>query len=274
MEREEASVVKPSRPSESPKGDQADIQAVSRVSQILALFTPATPELSASEVADRLQLNRTTAYRYCTSLAAAGLLERAKEPGRFIPGGLLLQLGAFAVGRRRVVNVAPRHMQALSRATQMSVVLCLWGLTGPVVSRVEEDTATVVVVSVRVGSQLSLDAAQSILFLAYHNDQLSMERLLATLPPERREQLRGQVAHVRDVGHCSLSSTPGVVAVAAPVFDEYGICATVAVIGTDNALSMADDAPELRQVMETTRLITSELGGTYLPDRPNPTATP
>src|SRR6185369_6319519 len=147
------------------RADQADIQAVSRVSQILALFDPATPEVTAGEVAERLGLNRTTAYRYCTSLVAAGLLERSADGG-YVPGGLLLQLGAFAIGHRRVVNLAPRHMQALSRATQTSVVLSLWGLTGPVVSRVEENASTIVIVSVRVGSHLPLDTAQSKVFLA------------------------------------------------------------------------------------------------------------
>jgi DNA-binding IclR family transcriptional regulator len=249
----------------SPDGDQADIQAVSRVSQILSLFDPATPEVTANMVAERLDLNRTTAYRYCTSLVAAGLLERSAEGG-YVPGGLLLQLGAFAIGHRSVVNLAPRHMRALSRATQTSVVLSLWGLTGPVVSRVEEDTSKIVLVSVRVGSHLPMDTAQSKLFLAYHADQLSMARLMANLPGSTRDELRAEVERVRTVGHCSAMSTPGVVAVAAPVFDENGICATLAVVGPDNTLSMSGDAPELRAVVDTARALTQELGGHYLPD--------
>ena len=148
----------------------------------------------------------------------------------------------------------------------MTAVLSLWGLTGPVITRVEEDTATIVVVSVRVGSHLTLEAAQSMVFAAYHSDQLSIERLIATLPPSSQAQLRERIDAVRAVGHCSASITPGVVVVAAPVFDEYGICATVAVAGTDNALSMSDDEPALRQVIGTARELTRELGGTYLPD--------
>lgn len=247
------------------RGDQADIQAVSRVSQILSLFDPATLEVTAGDVAERLGLNRTTAYRYCTSLVAAGLLERSAEGG-YVPGGLLLQLGAFAIGQRRVVNLAPRHMQALSRATQTTAVLSLWGLTGPVVSRVEENVSTVVVVSVRVGSHLPLDAAQSKVFLAYHTDQLSMERLMANLSGPALGELRAGVERVRAVGHCAAMSTPGVVAVAAPVFDEYGICATLAIVGPDNTLAMSDDAPELRVVINTARELTRELNGRYRPD--------
>ncbi|MFJ7213338.1 IclR family transcriptional regulator [Amycolatopsis sp. NPDC098790] len=255
------------KPTRSPdaRADQADIQAVSRVSQILSLFEPATPEVTAAEVAERLGLNRTTAYRYCTSLVAAGLLERSNDGG-YVPGGLLLQLGAFAIGHRRVVNLAPRHMQALSRATQTSVVLSLWGLTGPVVSRVEENASTIVIVSVRVGSHLPLDTAQSKVFLAYHADQLSMERLIGNLSGTARDELRADVDRVREVGHCSAMSTPGIVAVAAPVFDEYGICATMAIVGPDNTLSMGDDTPELRVVVDTARELTLELGGHYRPD--------
>ncbi|NKQ54031.1 IclR family transcriptional regulator [Amycolatopsis sp. K13G38] len=247
------------------RGDQADIQAVSRVSQILSLFDPATPEVTPAEVAERLDLNRTTAYRYCTSLVAAGLLERSAE-GRYVPGRLLLQLGAFAIGHRRVINLAPRHMRALARATQSSVVLSLWGLTGPVVSRVEENPSTIVIVSVRVGSHLPMDTAQAKVFLAYHTDQLAMDRLMANLPDVTRAELRGEVERVRAAGHCSAMSTPGVVAVAAPVFDEYGICATIAIVGPDNSLSMSDDAPELRVVLDTARQLTHELGGQFLPD--------
>lgn len=157
-------------------------------------------------------------------------------------------------------------MQALSRATQTSVVLSLWGLTGPVVSRVEENVSTIVVVSVRVGSHLPLDTAQSKVFLAYHADQLSMERLMANLSGSARDELREDVERVREVGHCSAMSTPGVVAVAAPVFDEYGICATIAIVGPDNTLSMSDDAPELRVIADAARELTHELGGHYRPD--------
>lgn len=259
-------MTKSTRSPDADRGDQADIQAVSRVSQILSLFDPATPEVTANMVAERLDLNRTTAYRYCTSLVAAGLLERNAEGGGYVPGGLLLQLGAFAIGHRRVVNLAPRHMRALSRATQTSVVLSLWGLAGPVVARVEENTSTIVVVSVRVGSHLPMDTAQTKLFLAYHADQPSMERLMANLPGSTREELRAEVEHVRAVGHCSAMSTPGIVAVAAPVFDEYGISATLAIVGPDNTLSMSDDAPELRVVVDTARALTKELGGHYRPD--------
>jgi DNA-binding IclR family transcriptional regulator len=79
--------------SDDARSGGTEIQAVDRAAQILRLFGPETPELTAGEAAERLELNRTTTYRYCTSLASSGLLERGTAPGTFVPGALLLQLG-------------------------------------------------------------------------------------------------------------------------------------------------------------------------------------
>ncbi len=249
-------------------GDVAEIQAVSRAAQLLALYGPDTPVLTAGEAAERLGLNRTTAYRYCTSLVSAGLLERGVEAGTFIPGGLLLQLGAYSLGRRRVMDLAPVHLRALSTNARMTAVLSLWGSTGPVVSRVEEQAGPIVLVTVRLGSHLPFDAAQSKVFAAFHSDDFAITRLMANLPHDLRARLETEVAQVRSVGYCSTSSTPGVVAIAAPVFDEYGLCATLAVVSTDNALSTTADAPELAMVIAAARELTKEMGGHYTPDNP------
>ncbi len=248
------------------KSAAGEIQAVSRAAELLGLFGPETLELTAAEAAERLGMNRSTAYRYCTSLVATGLLDRAVDAGKFIPGKMLLQLGAFAIGRRKVMQLAPAGMQALSLSTHATAVLSLWGAAGPVVSRVEESPDSLALVTVRVGGHLPLDAAQAMIFLAFHADQLGMERLLANMAPQRRAALLERVEHVRRTGHCSTASTPGVVAIAVPVFDEYGMCASLAVVGTDNALSQSDDAPELAMVIDTARDLTKEMGGNFVID--------
>lgn len=63
---------------------QSDIQAVSRMAQILRLFGPDAPELSVSEATERLQLNRTTVHRYLTSMTAAAC-STAAAVGRATP---------------------------------------------------------------------------------------------------------------------------------------------------------------------------------------------
>jgi DNA-binding IclR family transcriptional regulator len=244
--------------------EPAEIQAVSRAAQILALFGPDTPELTAAEAAERLGLNRSTAYRYCTSLVAAGLLERGLGAGGFVPGGLLLQLGAFALGRRKVMDLATPYLRELSSGTHLTAVLSLWGSAGAVVSRVEEDPARTALVTVRVGTQLPLDAAQAKVFLAFLRDQLTVNRLLGNLPDVQRANLTTELEHVRATGHVAGVTADGIVAVAAPVLDEHGICATIAVIGTERAFGPSGDTTATAAtVVGIARELSKEMGAEY-----------
>lgn len=243
---------------------QSDIQAVSRMAQILGLFGPEAPELSVSEATERLRLNRTTVHRYLTSMTAAGLLDRGSRPASYTPGRLIIQLGAFAIGQRRIIQLAPDHLRELTERTGVSSVLSLWGPSGPVVSLVEEDAVHGTIVTVRVGSQLPLDTAQAIAFLAYLPDQLQVDRLLASLPVAQRAGLVDRIATARTIG---LSIYPanrrGISVIAAPVFADSGVCATIAAIGTDRMLPSAPDARTAVAVRETAMALTKEMGGTW-----------
>jgi DNA-binding IclR family transcriptional regulator len=242
-------------------GAGTDIRAVSRVAQILALFTPIQPSLTATVVAAQLSLNRTTAYRYCMSLTAANLLERT-ETGEFTPGAILMQLGAFALSRRDVLAIAPRYMATLSASTGATAVLSLWGNTGPVVSAVVEETRRDVIVTVRVGTHLSMETAQASIFLAYHPDQLYIERLQANLPAADRDRLAARAAAARQAGYAPKITTRGIAILAAPVFDSHGLCAALAVLSTRDVLSVDATSAELRTLLETAAELTTELGGT------------
>jgi DNA-binding IclR family transcriptional regulator len=248
-------------------GEPAEIQAVSRAAQILGLFGPDVPELTAAEAAERLGLNRSTAYRYCTSLVAAGLLERGRQAGSFVPGGLLLQLGAFALGRRKVMDLAAPYLRTLCTATNLTAVLSLWGSAGAVVSRVEEASSRSSMVTVRVGTHLPLDTAQAKVFLAFLPDQLAVNRLLGNLPDAQRSALTDELDRIRVAGYAGAATADGIVVVGAPVRDEHGICATLAVVGTERSLSMTPDTTAVRTVLDIAGSLTKEMGG-----QPDPTS--
>ncbi|MCP9964864.1 IclR family transcriptional regulator [Actinomadura madurae] len=243
---------------------QSDIQAVSRMAQILRLFGPDAPELSVSEATERLQLNRTTVHRYLTSMTAAACSTAAAGPASYTPGGLIVQLGAFAIGQRRIIQLAPDYLRELTEQTGVTSVLSLWGPSGPVVSLVEEDVVHGTIVTVRVGSQLPLVTAQAVAFLAYLPDQLQVDRLLASLPVAQRAGLIDRIATTREIG---LSIYPanrrGISVIAAPVFADSGVCATIAAIGTDRMLPSAPDARAPLAVRETAVTLTKEMGGAW-----------
>jgi DNA-binding IclR family transcriptional regulator len=244
----------------------SEIQAVDRVGQICSLFGPHTTELTAADVAERLGLNRTTAYRYCASMVSAGILERGPRRSTFVLGGLMLQLGIHALSRRRVTEIAPPHLAELSAAVRMTAVLSLWGARGPIVTLVEEDRTRSAVVTVRAGTQLDATAAQTRVFLAHLTDARAFDWTAAGSTTAQRAELEAAVYTARRSGYCIASQSGGVFTAAAPVFDEYGIAATVGLLGADPQADLTPDSPIIRALLRTTTVLSNELRGR--PDGP------
>ncbi|MFL6122203.1 transcriptional regulator, partial [Actinophytocola sp.] len=191
------------------------------------------------------------------------ILDRAPDDATaYMPGRLLLQLGAVAQGQRRVLDVAPRHMDALSVETGLSVVLSLWGASGPVVSLVSEAGTHPILITVRIGSTLGPDSAQTRLFVALSRDEERFKRYLSRLPTEARAKLTSQPERCRPQGLCRIlvPAIDGVV-LAGAIFDEHDVAATVALVGTTS--SLREDATDMESaLLRAVTAITEELGGT------------
>lgn len=208
-----------------------DIQAVGKAAQVLALLDTSRSELTVAGVAEALRMNRTTAHRYLTSMEHADLLVRTSSG--YQAGPLVVQVGALALGRRALLQVAPEHMRALRDRIHLTVTLSTWGVSGPVVVHVEEDHSRELLLTVAVGTQLHLEAAHSLIWLAFGNDPLRAERTLAMVAPESRERIERDMAVARERGLAVRTSpAEGYVAMAAPVFDRAGLTGVIAVLGT------------------------------------------
>ncbi|MGH9303252.1 MAG: IclR family transcriptional regulator [Acidimicrobiales bacterium] len=244
---------------ETPHGD---IQVVTRCAQILRLFSATRRSLRIAEVAEALALRRTTAHRYLTSMANADVLERGGD-GSFVLGPLILQLGVAALRGVRVLEVAGPFMQRLADETSETVVLAVWGGLGPVVGLVQESSTRLVHISVRVGSPLPLEAAQSLVFLAFLANRSVERRLLTQLTDVHRREIQQQVIATRRNGFASNAAVfQGIRALAVPVFDGQGeICATLAVIGSVMTVP-ADPSNLLAALMRMTEQLSRELGCT------------
>ncbi|WP_213450554.1 IclR family transcriptional regulator [Rhizomonospora bruguierae] len=237
------------------EASSADIRAVARVGQICALFGPRVLELTAADIAERTGLNRTTAYRYCTSMVAAGILDRGPRRGTFTLGGLMIELGTLALGRQRIVEIASPYLRKLSAAVRMTAVLSVPGVQGPIVALVEEDTSRMVVVTVHAGTRLDASAAQTHLYLAYAGPA-AMDAVAAGMPLAERARLEVDVSAARKQGFSLVRHGGGSFAVAAPIFDEKGFCATVALLAGD----LGDLSPALEQLRATAAALSEEVG--------------
>lgn len=240
-----------------------DIQVIARCAQLLRLFSTSQRSLRVSDVGPEVGLQRTTVHRYLSSMANAGFLERDDE-GAYRLGPLLVQLGTVALHSLRVLEISGPRCQALADEAHETTVLAVWGGLGPVVARVHEATDRLVNINIRVGSPLPIDAAQSLVYMAFTRDESLAVRLLSRLSDPHRRQIMDQVQSVREVGYAINSQVvQGIRAIAAPVFDGHGqVCATVAVIGTVNSISDEPRSGVLLATARTALRLSQDLGWT------------
>lgn len=241
---------------------RADIQAVDRVGQILGLFTDDTTHLTTNGVAAALGLNRTTAHRYLSSMAAEDLLQVRTDPPGYTLGSLILRIGGLAIGKSRVVAISAERMARLAEEVGTTISLSLWTPDGPVVTRVQEPQGRGVVLTFRVGTVLPLDTAQSVVFLAFGRDPEEAEEAIDTLPEPTRSITRAKVAEVRRTGLATaVSEANGTCGLAAPVFDGSGICAALAIVDTIGSISNSAFSHRLARLQKAAQDLTARLGG-------------
>ena len=77
-------------------------QSIERAASILTCFSSETPHLSLAAIADRLAFNQSTAYRYVSTLEAAGFLERDSRLGGYRLGPRVIELSNVALNQNEV----------------------------------------------------------------------------------------------------------------------------------------------------------------------------
>ena len=83
--------------------------------EILDMFERDRPEIGIGEMAQQLGLHRSTTSRLAATLAVAGYLEPAGEPGRYRLSGRLAALGELAAAAGDVRRTALPYLQELVR---------------------------------------------------------------------------------------------------------------------------------------------------------------
>jgi DNA-binding IclR family transcriptional regulator len=241
-----------------------DIQAIHRCAQILRLLTEGDTTRTA-DVAATLGLERSTAHRYLTSMANAGLVERGD--GGFRLGPLARHLGAVSLRRTRVIEEAAPYMAGLAEGVHETVVISVWSGRGAVVARVETDPWRQVQVLVREGSQLPLFAAQSQVFLEMLPDRRQVESLMGQLTVAQRRDVEEGMARFRALGVAENSVVAqGIRTLAVPVVDDRGaVVATLAVVGTTEAVPADVESGVARALRQTAEQLSAHLAGLPAP---------
>ena len=101
----------------------AGTQSIRRAVALLEAFTDGRPVWNVSELADRLNLNRTTTYRLLTALEGAEYVERDPSTEHYRLGSGLIALGARAQRANSIRAVALPELERLAAETGETATL-------------------------------------------------------------------------------------------------------------------------------------------------------
>jgi DNA-binding IclR family transcriptional regulator len=164
-----------------------------------------------------------------------------------------------SVRGKRILAIAPSLMQKLADQTACTVTLGLWDGSSALVPHVMYPSQYDISVRVATGYRVAPTGAQTIMFLAFLTDPRQMQAALENVPAEDRAHVERQISRARSE-HFVEDIVRDVIAVAAPVFDSRGICATIALISTTSRLESGPATEEARLLFDTVRQLSSELG--------------
>lgn len=243
------------------------LQVVARTAQILRMFDADRAELRINDVAEELQIGRTSAHRYLQSMAAEGFVQRVGD-GSYRLGPLLAGLGATLLSGTRVVELAKPFLAQLAEATGETAVLGIWTGANAVAVLCEEPPGKAVNMTVRIGSALPVDSAQGICFLAHLDDEATTARALRGVE-RKRDAVLALIDEARTAGFAESGAViPGVGAIAAPVFESTGhITATVAIVAPLETLQAPHRDAMARSMLATATAVSRQLGSPRPDDR-------
>ena len=204
----------------------ATYQSAERVLTLLASFEDSRPELSVTEIAEALDVHKSTASRLAATLERAGFLARSGR--RYRLGVEIIRLGTVALRSADIVAAMQSVMEKLSQLTGETINLAV--PAGPDVLNVAEVASTYILSSSGgwVGRRTRPHA------VANGKVLLAFGAIPAAASLERYTEhtitdpgvLGAELAQVRADGYATAVAEleEGLVAVAAPVFGAGGGC--------------------------------------------------
>lgn len=266
--------MKPKDRKKEPSESRYQVEALSRGLAILELFTRETPALSLSEVVSTLEMNKTTAYRFLTTLEAMGYLEKEPSTRCYRPSLKVLQLGFRAINLD-VRQAARPYLESLSQEMRETVSLGVLSGTDVIyIDRVRN--RSIVGVVLEIGSRLPAHTVTigKVLLADYSPDKLDafFEKAgMEEYGPKTitdREKFLAELSLAREQGYaiCDEELAPGLLAAGAPIRDHHGkSIAGINVSGSVSTISRERLRAEIAPAVVETALRISRAVG-YVPE--------
>jgi DNA-binding IclR family transcriptional regulator len=251
--------------------ERRGIQSIEVGSQLLLALGAHGRPMALRDLAKAAGMPAGKAHPYLVSYGKVGLVTQDAVTGHYGLGPTAIQLGLVSLRMLNPVREATPYAEALAERTQHSVALAVWGNLGPTIVLLI-DPVYPLHVNLRTGTVMSLaGTATGRLFAAYLPKPLiekSMREDFQRLGPDiarplKPEEVEAKLREVRKHGLSrSISTpTPGVNALAAPVFDYSGnIVLGILLMGSAGVFDTAWNGEMAHAVKECAAEVSRRLG--------------
>lgn len=250
-------------------GRRAVINSLSRGAQILRLLAERAA-LGATEVAGKLEVDPSTAYRLLATLESHGFVAQDPDTKKYSIGYGVLEVASGLLRRLSVVEIAQPHMRMLSTRTGENTHVAVRDRLSAVSVGTESATG-ILRVETTIGSAEPLHCtAVGKALLADHSHALLLElygsqRLQRYTPHTITtvDELDAELARVRRIGYAFDDEElhPGVRCIAAPVRNHRGRIVAAFGLSSPAVRLTRERIPNLAaQICESAEAISAQLG--------------
>lgn len=249
------------------------VRAVERALDILLCFSREEPTRSLTQIAESVQMSKTTVHRLLTTLESKRFINRDKATGLYRLGFRLIEMASLVLQDIELQRWAIPYLQRLSSQYGETVDMSI--LEGSHVMYLEViESPQRVKIAAAVGQRLPAYYTASgkaiLAFLPEERVRPILEKNLAEGDPLIKRTVPEMLANLREIRERGYAIAEeeyeqDINAVAAPLFDaDHSPIASIAIVGPSFRLSR-ERLPELGEsVMQLTHVISQEVGGVSL----------
>ena len=252
---------------------QAGIDSIETGMRLLtALAARRTPQMLKTLAADA-DMPPAKAHRYMVSFVRAGYVDREPISGLYRLGPASLHLGLAALGGTDALELGLQAISELRDELNQTMALMVWGNRGATIVRIEEVSQPVTINS-RTGTVLPLLASASgQIFAAFLPTQMIAPLLAAEIAANRQMDNSRLVTSMdkadvilaevrrRGIGRVTGETTPGIHALAVPIFDyRRQPAVALAGMGLGGHFDSRWNGPIAQRLKEKARALSASLG--------------
>ena len=247
------------------------IQVISRAFAVIECLSEFPVGLGVTEIATRIQLNKSTVFRILNTLVDLGYIEKNAQNERYKLSLKFLQLSRMMINQTELKVLAYPHLKRLASKTLQSVHLCVRkGDAAQYLDKVEAFNHSIKMFSA-IGVTVPLycsGVGKCLLAWMTPEEQNAVLNELELIPRckntiQKREVLEDELRRTVENGYAvdDEENEDGVRCAAAPIRDYTGkVIAAISVSGDYTSTDSAEFSQAVSDVMHTAQQISKELG--------------